>query len=66
LDIEKPLVSKFQLLGNYPNPLNNSTTIQFTLTKTQTVDLIIYNALGQKIKTLLKNKKLRAGTIHKV
>ena len=66
LDIEKPLVSKFQLLGNYPNPFNNSTTIQFTLAKTQTVDLIIYNALGQKIKTLLKNKKLRAGTIHKV
>ncbi len=66
LSFEKPLVSKFQLLGNYPNPFNNSTTIQFTLAKPQTVDLIIYNALGQKIRTLLKNKKLGAGTIHKV
>ncbi len=43
---------KTELLGNYPNPFNPSTTINFNLTTefTENTELIIYNIKGQKIK----------------
>ncbi len=40
--------------GNYPNPFNSSTTIQFTLPRAQRVSLEIYNPLGEKVRTLLQ------------
>ncbi|MCK4311264.1 MAG: SBBP repeat-containing protein [Candidatus Cloacimonetes bacterium] len=41
-------------LSNYPNPFNPSTTIYFSLTTefTESIELIIYNIKGQKIRTL--------------
>ncbi|MCK4653327.1 MAG: hypothetical protein KAU01_02660, partial [Candidatus Cloacimonetes bacterium] len=43
----------FQLY-NYPNPFNPSTTITFNLTTehTESIELIIYNIKGQKVKSL--------------
>ncbi|MCK5077680.1 MAG: T9SS type A sorting domain-containing protein, partial [Calditrichia bacterium] len=38
---------------NYPNPFNPKTTIDFNLTKSSKVSLVIYNLLGEKIKTLI-------------
>ena len=38
---------------NYPNPFNPSTTIPFALPSPQAVHLQIYNALGQRIRTLM-------------
>jgi hypothetical protein len=43
----------FALLGNYPNPFNPSTTISFTLPARMHATIAIYNALGQKIATVL-------------
>jgi Carbohydrate binding module (family 35)/Secretion system C-terminal sorting domain len=43
---------KMELAQNYPNPFNPSTTIKFTLKKTDKVSVTIYNTLGEKIKTL--------------
>ena len=40
-------------IKNYPNPFNPSTTISFTLTDAQNVQLTIYNIKGQKINTLV-------------
>lgn len=40
------------LFENYPNPFNSSTSINFEISATSTVELIIYNSLGQKIKHL--------------
>ncbi|MBN1779963.1 PD40 domain-containing protein [bacterium] len=39
----------FALYPNYPNPFNPSTEIQFSLTETRHVILIIYNSKGQEV-----------------
>ena len=44
---------KTELIGNYPNPFNPSTTISFSATEsTESTELVIYNLKGQKIKDL--------------
>ncbi len=48
----------------YPNPFNPSTTLQFALPangQQLTVELSIYNILGQKIRTLISGKNLKPG-----
>lgn len=42
----------FILLENYPNPFNQSTTISYTLTTDEKVEINIYNIQGQLVKTL--------------
>ncbi len=54
----------FELHGNFPNPFNPSTTIEFTVTKTETLTLEIYNILGQNVRTLL-HRSVNAGN-HRV
>jgi len=43
----------FFLGQNYPNPFNPSTTIFFSLPKTERIRLCVYNQLGKEIKTLV-------------
>ncbi len=49
------------LIGNYPNPFNPETTIEFYLPQREEVQLKIYNLLGQEVRTLLEKQEKAAG-----
>jgi flagellar hook assembly protein FlgD len=44
----------FDLSNNYPNPFNPSTKIQFAVPNEQNISLVIYNILGQRVRTLVQ------------
>ncbi|KAA3616348.1 MAG: T9SS C-terminal target domain-containing protein [Calditrichaeota bacterium] len=60
---ENPLaiVDNYALGHNYPNPFNPETTIDYTIAKTGNANIVIYNVLGQKVRTLI-NGVVEAGT----
>ena len=49
----------------YPNPFSESTTISFSLDKSENVSLIVYDQLGKKVAVILDNSQQTEGT-HKV
>jgi hypothetical protein len=46
---------EFKLYENYPNPFNPTTTIRFSVPKSEQVTLKIYNAEGRLVSELLNN-----------
>ena len=55
---------KFAIHGNYPNPFNALTTIEFSLSETGFITLGIYNMMGQNVKELITDTM--AGGRHSV
>ena len=52
---------KYTLYQNYPNPFNPNTNIKFDIQKTSPIKLVIYDALGREVATLV-NEELKAGS----
>jgi flagellar hook assembly protein FlgD len=46
------------LKQNYPNPFNPETTIDYRIPQNGKVKIVIYNSLGQKIRTLLSGEQM--------
>jgi|WetSurMetagenome_2_1015567.scaffolds.fasta_scaffold92504_2 hypothetical protein len=51
------IVSGYELCQNYPNPFNPTTTIGFSLPKTDFVNLIVYDITGKVVSRLLNENK---------
>ena len=49
---ENIVLNSFKLEKNYPNPFNPYTSINYSLSNNGQISLIVYNSLGQIVKTL--------------
>jgi len=61
VDDDVNIARHFKLHDNYPNPFNPTTTIKFDIPARAKVQLMVYDMLGNKIKTIV-NEKRSAGT----
>ncbi len=54
----------FRLIGNYPNPFNPSTSVEFEIGKDSNVSLEVFDLLGRKLMTIMD--EFRQKGVHRV
>ena len=57
LELNKSAISSYNLSQNYPNPFNPTTTIDYSISEPVRVKIEVYNMVGQKVKTLVNERK---------
>lgn len=60
-NISSEVPSAYSLKQNYPNPFNPTTNIRYALPKNGMVKLVVFDALGREVETLV-NESQQAGT----
>ncbi len=58
-DPEEPpqLPNAMELMQNFPNPFNPTTSISYTISNNSIIQLVIYNIMGQEVRTLVNDQK---------
>jgi hypothetical protein len=56
--VDAGVSNAFQLCGNYPNPFNPSTKMQFSVPQDGYASLKVYNMLGQEVATLFSGNAI--------
>lgn len=51
VSVDSDIPKTYNLGNNYPNPFNPSTTIRYALPKSSSIQFVIYNLLGQRIRS---------------
>ncbi len=60
-EVQTDFPGAFQLNQNHPNPFNPNTVISFELSGPENVSLTIHNISGQKVASVINNKRYSAG-----
>jgi spore coat protein CotH len=56
------IAGSFVLYQNYPNPFNPSTKIEYALSRQANVSLVIFDALGKRVVTLVNDQMQNSGS----
>ena len=56
------LPDAYELGSIYPNPFNSTTSIEYNIPESSSVQIAIYSVMGQRVRILLANDNMPAGT----